>query len=278
MKKKEADKKSNSLLLVELIQVFGRLLLISQSNFEALISRFRILERLLLISQSNSLLLVELIKDLRRVLMSSVQSQKEKECIDYIIAFSSKGQLKSKLWLVQSLKKLELSHLGQTFLCAGWCGSLAYLLLQDESFEVDQILNFDIDTLSIQISEDLNRKWVKDNWKFKASLKNILDLDYTLADFETLKKDGSSQRLQLSPDTIINTSCEHIENFTHWWEKMPKGKLIILQSNNFYALEEHINCVSSLKEFEKQAPMDLVLFRGELNLGEYTRFMLIGKK
>ena len=230
-------------------------------------------------NKSEPLKLIEsILKDLRRVLRSSVESQTEKECISYIEAFSSEGQLKSKLWLIQTLKELKLTELGRVFLCAGWCGSLAYLLLQDKSFEIDKILNFDIDPLSIQMSEDLNRKWVQENWQFKAALKNILDLDYNLADFETLKKDGSSQRLQLSPDTIINTSCEHIKNFNNWREKIPKDKLIILQSNNFYSLEEHINCVSSLEEFERQVAIDSMLFRGELDLGEYKRFMLIGKK
>ena len=226
----------------------------------------------------NDKALCNYIESLRRVIKSSTKFQTEQECIDSIEAFSSEGQLKSKLWLIQTLKELGLSDLGQIFLCAGWCGSLAYFLFQEESFKIDKILNFDKDPLSIQISEDLNRKWVKEEWKFKATLKNILDLDYNLANFETLKKDGSSQKLQLAPDTIINTSCEHIENFNDWWKKIPKEKLIILQSNNFYSLEEHINCVSSLKEFEKQAPMDSVLFKGELNLEEYTRFMLIGKK
>ena len=253
--KKESNNKSNSLRLIESIYKLS-----------------------LNLQNDNIQFLPELLENLKRVLRSSVELEAVEECVSYIEAFSSEGQLKSKLWLIQTLKDLGISNLGSVFLCAGWCGSLAYLLLQDKSLEVDKILSFDIDPLSIQISEDLNRKWVQQDWKFKATLKNILDLDYNLADFETLKKDGSSQRLQLSPDTIINTSCEHIENFNNWWEKIPKEKLIVLQSNNFHSLEEHINCVSSLKEFEKQAPMEALLFKGELDLGEYKRFMLIGKK
>ena len=38
------------------------------------------------------------------------------------------------------------------------------------------------------------------------------------------------------PDTIINTSCEHIRNFNSWYNAIPQGKLLILQSNNFFKI------------------------------------------
>ena len=226
----------------------------------------------------SSKLITQLLEDIKRVLTSAVDSQTITETVDHIERFSSAGQLKSKLWLIQTLKKLGLFELGQVFLCAGWCGALAYLLFQEKDFKIDRLFNFDKDPLSIQISEDLNRKWVKDNWKFKAALKDILDLNYHSAEFETLKKDGSSQQLIIAPDTIINTSCEHIESFTNWWNKLPTDKLLILQSNNFDSHPEHNNCVHSLKEMEAQAPLSRILFKGELDLGIYTRFMLIGAK
>ncbi|MBC6414995.1 MAG: hypothetical protein GDA46_01190 [Bdellovibrionales bacterium] len=228
--------------------------------------------------KDNSSLIPQIIEDLKRVLNSAHKNQTSIKTVNYIERFSSKGQFKSKLWLIQKLKKIEFFELGQVFLCAGWCGTLAYLLFQEKTLKVKQIFNFDKDPLSITISEDLNRKWVKENWKFKATLKDILDLNYHSAQFNTLKKDGSSQELFVSPDTIINTSCEHIENFTNWWKKIPKGKKMILQSNNFYEDPEHINCVSSLKHFKNQAPLSQILFKGELNLGKYSRFMLIGNK
>jgi len=78
-------------------------------------------------------------------------------------------------------------------------------------------------------------------------------------------------------DTVINTSCEHVENFSNWYDKVPQGRLVVLQSNNYFEHDEHINCVDSLEEFKKQCPMDIV-FSGELELPLYKRFMLIGYK
>ena len=83
------------------------------------------------------------------------------------------------------------------------------------------------------------------------------------------------------PDTIINTSCEHIANFSDWYSMIPKGKLVILQSNNFTDLQEHVNCSSSLKEFSESIHMSETLYEGELDLtdqGGYIRFMKIGIK
>jgi hypothetical protein len=80
------------------------------------------------------------------------------------------------------------------------------------------------------------------------------------------------------PDTIINTSCEHIENFSKWYSKIPKGKLIILQSNDYFEVKEHVNCSKSISQFSKTCPMTETLFEGELFLPKYTRFMKIGFK
>ena len=80
------------------------------------------------------------------------------------------------------------------------------------------------------------------------------------------------------PDTIINTSCEHIANFIEWYNKIPNGTLVVLQSNNYFEIKEHVNCVNNINEFIKIAPMSTLLYNGELELEKYTRFMLIGYK
>ena len=149
--------------------------------------------------------------------------------------------------------------------------------MHDKNFLIKQIFNFDIDPLSIQASEDLNRSSVINNWQFKSTLKNILYLNYTNSQFHTLKANGNSQKINLSPDTIINTSCEHILNFNKWWKLLPQKKLIILQSNNFFQDVEHVNCVNNLQDFKKQAPLNLI-YQGQLQLKKYKRFMLIGYK
>ena len=188
----------------------------------------------------------------------------------------SRGQIKSKLWIVKELTKLNLD-LGTVFLCAGWYATLATMLFESK-IKIDKIRSFDIDPNCQSIAETFNKPWVKDSWKFKSSTKDIMDINYVHDVYEVIKFDGTQCPLDDTPDTIINTSCEHINNFEEWYAKIPDGKLVILQTNNYFEIEEHVNCVDGLTDFASQSPMTSVLYEGELPLEKYTRYMRIGIK
>lgn len=190
----------------------------------------------------------------------------------------SRGQLQSKLWLIDELKKCNV-ELGTVFLCAGWYATLATMLFESD-IKVDKVRSFDIDPSCIDIAETFNKPWFMEQWRFKSITQDIMDIDYDehVWQFWSNANNRMSRPITDSPDTIINTSCEHIENFAEWYAKIPDGKLVILQSNNFFQVEEHVNCVNNIEEFKTQAPMLEVLYSGELELPKYKRFMLIGYK
>ena len=96
--------------------------------------------------------------------------------------------------------------------------------------------------------------------------------------FKTVKADGTDEVISVTPDTIINTSCDHIKNYDIWYNKLPNDKLLILQNNNYFEEEEHVNSVKDLDTFKEASPMSNIVFEGTLNLGMYKRFMLIGYK
>ena len=190
----------------------------------------------------------------------------------------SRGQLESKLWLVKELEKLDV-ELGIVFLCAGWYATLATMLFES-NIKLDKVRSFDIDPTTIDIAEVFNKPWFMEKWKFKALVEDIHNIDYSehTWQFWSNANNRMSKEITDVPDTIINTSCEHITNFKEWYTKIPKGKLVVLQSNNYYEIDEHVNCVSNVQEFKKMAPMSQLLYSGKLKLPEYTRFMLIGYK
>lgn len=188
----------------------------------------------------------------------------------------SRGQLRSKLWLIAELKKLNL-ELGTVFLCAGWYAVLAVMLFEN-NINLTKIRSFDVDLTTVDIAEIFNLTWVLDNWKFKAVHQDILEINYHQHIYNVTRTNGTICELHDVPDTIINTSCEHIENFKQWYDKIPNGKLLILQANDFLEVEEHSNCYESIDEFEVATPMSNVLFEGELQLEKYKRFMRIGYK
>ena len=79
-------------------------------------------------------------------------------------------------------------------------------------------------------------------------------------------------------DLVINTSCEHLADFGRWYGRIPAGQRLVLQSNDYFACDQHVNCVADLAAFQAQAPMREVLFAGERRMRRYVRFMLIGRK
>ena len=190
----------------------------------------------------------------------------------------SRGQLESKLWLVNELEKLDVD-LGTVFLCAGWYATLATMLFES-SIKIDKVRSFDIDDTCVNIAEVFNKPWFVDQWRFKSITQDIMEVNYDehIWQYWSNANNRMSYPITDTPDTIINTSCEHIEDFAEWYDKIPDGKLVVLQSNNFYEVEEHINCVGSVEEFAANAPMQNILYSGELDLPKYRRFMLIGYK
>ena len=188
------------------------------------------------------------------------------------------GQLKSKRWLVDELTKCNV-ELRTVFILGGWYGTLASMLFNSDMV-IHYIRSFDLDETCQPIADKVNNTQVQNNWRFKAITDDMFNINYDAHTWSTwsAKNNRNSFPITDRPDTIINTSCEHIDKFELWYDRIPKGKLVVLQSNNYSDLPEHVNCVKSLRAFEKQTPMQDVLFEGMLQLSKYKRYMRIGFK
>ena len=191
----------------------------------------------------------------------------------------SRGQLESKLWMLRTLRQLDITDLGTVFLCAGWYATLATMLFESD-INVDKIRSFDLDYKCAKIAEQFNKPWVMEGWQFKASTCDITEMKYSRKNkfyYETLRnRDQKQIIMDDEPNTIINTSCEHLLDLDHWIKKIPRKRLVILQSNNYFEVDEHINCVRSVEEFSNLVKLKKVIWGGELELPKYTRYMLIG--
>jgi len=168
----------------------------------------------------------------------------------------SQGQIKSKQWLVSEINKASLSY-DQIQLLCGWYALHGFLLAKPGL----KIHSYDIDPVATRVSSILNQDSPNYSETFTAETKNIYDIS------EYPK--GS---------LIINTSCEHLSDFNLWYKNVPEGSQLALQSNNFFDCPTHTNCVKDLEDFKKQVNLSKVYYAGELELPEYTRFMLIGVK
>ncbi len=195
--------------------------------------------------------------------------------IDLVDALSS-GQIESKKWLIHTMEDLQIP-LGNIFVLAGWWGMLPAMIFESK-LDYKNIRSFDIDPSCAPIADSLNRKYVMEQWKFKATTQDILEINYRTHAYFTKRADGTMAEIIDSPDTLINTSCEHIVDFPAWWEMIPIGKLVALQSNNLKEIPEHVNCSESLDDFIRMAAMSKILYKGEHLVSGYKRFMIIGYK
>ena len=193
----------------------------------------------------------------------------------------SRGQLRSKLWVSDTVNDLDIDLGDMVYVCAGWYGVLPAILF--ERNKVEAIRSFDIDASCSLPAETLNRNFVQDDWKFKASTMDVNNLIYAGEfEYETLKYNGDKETItDGSPSCVINTSCEHIEDFDKWWSGIPDGMLVIMQNNDFDDEEEHDHAddtVTSLEEFAKRLNVSETLYEGTLALDKYNRYMVIGIK
>ena len=171
------------------------------------------------------------------------------------------GQLKSKEWLIDSLEFVVRPYINKTKLSVdihgGWVGVLASMLFQS-NLHISSIRSIDIDPTCEPIANTMNQLEYHSN-RFRA----------VTYDMVNLRSDA---------DIVINTSCEHItqDQYDLWLSGLPHNSLICLQSNN-YDIEEHIRTADSLEHFVQQSKIK-VLYRGQLELPLYTRYMVIGNQ
>lgn len=164
----------------------------------------------------------------------------------------SSGQIHSKEWAIDTIKSLKFLCNQSVVVAGAWYGTLG-IMLKDEYPNLAVTL-LDIDP------------------RCENFLKNII-----YGDIDIFTVTADMYEYKYIEDVVINTACEHIPNVRWWLDKMPEGTVVVLQSNNFFKREDHINCVSSVDEFLKQTSLNKVMYSGEMVTPMYTRYMIIGR-
>lgn len=169
-----------------------------------------------------------------------------------------KGQVHSKVWLIEKLKEHANTETNEIVIHGGWNGVLSSLLFNSE-IDVEKITSIDIDPECQEIAYTINKRQ-EIHGKFTA-----------------LTEDMCKHKYQA--DIVINTSCEHITDrqINQWFDNIPDNALIVMQSNNYFDLDEHINCVNSANELAEKVNFSSYNTY-EKEMPKYTRYMIIGRK
>lgn len=184
------------------------------------------------------------------------------------------GQLSSKQTIIDIIKTHEIS-LGTVYLLGGWYGTLASMF-EVNDIQLDKIRSFDIDPSCEDIARNFNKKWLMKDWKFQATTIDVNDLEFSPCRYTVKRADGTAVNIEETPTTIINTSSEHMDN--SWFNNVPYGTTVIIQNNDFFDCDGHINCVHDLDELRKRYPLSTEISATELPTDLYNRFTLVGIK
>lgn len=189
----------------------------------------------------------------------------------------SYGQLRSKEWLIEKAHETFKDRTFSTaFVIGGWYGVLPALWKQHAACPVKKFRSIDRDESCRNIAETINKKWVIDDWQFKATTADALTVNYHHPELVVVKSSGETEILRDVPNLIINTCCEHFADLKAWLERVPEGVPLILQSNNLRDDSQHVGCHFSLDEFKAACGLSTVLFAQELPLDRYSRYMIMG--
>lgn len=169
-------------------------------------------------------------------------------------------QVYSKLWMLDEISRLGIKPGTTVLVLGGWCGVLPWLAELTNRNIVDSWISFDVDSHVCGLGRRI----------FGESVPNLFFVCHDIFDLDYRRLAADRQLL------IVNTICEHIDEFSRWRSMLPHGVLTVLQSNNFRGCPDHVNCVDSSAELAEMASFDKQLFQGSLELSLFTRYMVIG--
>ena len=186
-------------------------------------------------------------------------------------AFSS-GQISSKIWACEQIEKVFKGNPKPItiWIYGGWQGVMGFLLLSRGLVSIAAVRSFDICVQSTKAADKINENWLWKNWTFKA-----LTIDCNKINFESREKLHSEK-----PDLVINTAVEHFTQ-RDWWNNIPLGTTVLLQSTNM-PHREHFTIHSSEKKLQDDFLLTEVEYSGSLTLKypdkNLDRFMVLGVK
>ena len=188
----------------------------------------------------------------------------------------SRGQVQSKLWMLNELEKIvEEKEMGNVLMYGGWYNTFAYFLF--ERFNIKQLYSLDMDPECWEIADNFNAKQCYDEaWRFKAATVDVNKLEWKdrTVKFDVPRPNMSATPITFKPNIVINTSCEHMTD--DWFKNLPEGTPVCLQTNDYFENDQHTNCVKDLEEAKKKYKFTDLAYAGELKTFLYKRFTLIG--
>jgi hypothetical protein len=166
----------------------------------------------------------------------------------------SRTQFVSKKWLIDCLADQRYKQNPSVLVLGGWYGSYLVPML-NEIIQPSKIYFNDINERFLEVAKKLHRQ------------PNISFHHF----------DATVPYKHFNADIVINTSCEHMSDYT---EMLKEGSqcLYVLQTCDNKNDPGHTNISTSTDKFLKKLNLSRVSFAARRNLGHKNRYMVIGQK
>lgn len=172
---------------------------------------------------------------------------------DFADSFSS-TQYTSKHWLVNTLAQQSYTPNPSVLILGGWYGSYLIPML-NQTIKPSKIFFNDINQGCLDVAQKLHR-----------------DSRIQFCQF-----DATRDYHHYGADIVINTSCEHMIDYTEMLKEGPQC-LYVLQTCDNKNDPGHVNTSSSTNEFLQKLNLSTVNYAARRNLGHKNRYMVIGYK
>lgn len=178
----------------------------------------------------------------------------------------SHGQIKSKLWLCQTLGPLLPSE-ARIYILGSWHNVLGSMLFLTNPDRIQSIVGIDANPEAIEIAEKITNYWY-----IEGKLNNIC-------------ANANTYPLEQNKETVvINCSPEHFES-NDWLNNINPETLVCIQSSNIVTAEHpwYVTQPSAtFEQFLENYPLSNIIFSGtqkiEYSHFSYERYMVIGYK
>ena len=174
--------------------------------------------------------------------------------VDIVNSFDYK-KIYCKNWMVKRLAKIQHQgmlkpNIERIYIIGGWYGNQLIPML-DAAIGYKQIHFIEQDEEALYIAKEI---LFKNHTKIKWIHGDATDVEYDC---------GSN--------LVINTSAEHMKPLNI------KSAIYAVQSNDYYEVDDHTHCVESEDELESQYDFSKTWYKDFKSMGEYNRFMVIGR-
>lgn len=190
-----------------------------------------------------------------------------------ISSFVNKENAKVYSWIVQQMAySFGEKYLGSMYILGGGMGVLSAMIL-DTKLRFETIRSFDINGSCQFLADEMMKKELLADWRFKGATQDLFNIDYAEHSFISQLQDGRlSDPFNEIPGTIINTNISYLKNYADWYDMIPEMRRVVLIGET----GDVPRPFPSSQAFNKRFPMSFEVYSGVLNVDGKHFYMKMG--